>query len=70
MWRRVSARRINGSGKKKLKLAGLWGTKRKEATLWKSGSSVLLRIPKDIAETLNLKADEKVVIYPEGKKDW
>ncbi len=53
---------------KKLKAAGLWGTNRKEATLWKSGSSVLLRIPKDIADTLNLKADERVTIYPEGKK--
>ncbi len=52
----------------KLKKAGIWGVKRKEATLWKSGSSVLLRIPKDIAESLNLKADEKVIIYSEGKK--
>ena len=53
---------------KKLKDAGLWGIKRKEATLWKSGSSVLLRIPKEIADNLNLKADEKVTIYSEGKK--
>ena len=53
---------------KKLKEAGLWGVKRKEVNLWKSGSSVLLRIPKDIADSLNLKPDEKVTIYPEGKK--
>ena len=53
---------------KKLKEAGHWGVKRKEVNLWKSGSSVLLRIPKDIAESLNLRPDEKVTIYPEGKK--
>lgn len=57
-----------GIVEKKLKKAGLWGIKRKEATLWKSGGSVLLRIPKDIADNLNLRADEKVTIYPEGKK--
>lgn len=52
---------------KKLKLEGLWGIKRKEVSLWKSGSSVLLRIPKDIADNLNLKPDERVTIYAEGK---
>ncbi len=52
---------------KKLKEAGLWGIKRKEATLWKSGSSVLLRIPKEIADSLNLKPSEKVAIHTEGK---
>jgi len=53
---------------KKLKEAGLWGIKRKEVNLWKSSGSVLLRIPKDIADSLNLKPDEKVTIYAEGKK--
>ncbi len=53
---------------KKLKEAGLWGIKRREVNLWKSGSSVLLRIPKDIADNLNLKPYEKVTIYSEGKK--
>lgn len=53
---------------KKLKEEGLWGVKRREVNLWKSGSSVLLRIPKDIAEILSLKPNEKVIIYPEGKK--
>ncbi|HLC72759.1 MAG TPA: AbrB/MazE/SpoVT family DNA-binding domain-containing protein [Candidatus Nanoarchaeia archaeon] len=53
---------------KKLKENGLWGTQRKEATLWKSGGSVVLRIPKDITRQLNLKPDEKVSIYVEGKK--
>src|SRR3989344_3528501 len=53
---------------KKLKEHGLWGIQRKEATLWKSGGSVILRIPKDIARQLDLKPDEKVSIYVEGKK--
>ena len=53
---------------KKLKQEGLWGIQRKEATLWKSGNSVVLRIPKDIADKMKLKPDEKVTIYPEGKK--
>ncbi len=52
----------------KLKNVGLWGVQRKEVNLWKSGNSVLLRIPKDMADALNLKPDEKVMIYPEGKK--
>src|SRR3989338_2743235 len=52
----------------KLKENGLWGVQRKEATLWRSGSSVLLRIPKDITQQLNLKPDEKVSIYREGKR--
>src|SRR3989344_4633661 len=37
---------------------GLWGVQRKEATLWKSGNTVLLRIPTDIAKQLNLQPDE------------
>ncbi len=52
----------------KLKEKGLWGIQRKEARLWRSGNSVLVRIPKDIAHQLNLKPDEKVSLYAEGKK--
>ena len=52
----------------RLKEKGLWGIQRKEATLWKSGNSVLLRIPKEMAENLNLRPDEKVIIYQEGKR--
>ena len=53
---------------KKLKKQGLWGVQRKEATLWKSGGSVIVRIPKDIAEALELKPEERVSMYAEGKK--
>ena len=52
---------------KKLKEKGLWGIQRKEVNLWKSGNSVLLRIPKNIADNLKLKPYEKVKIYAEGK---
>jgi len=53
---------------KRLKDEGLWGVQKKEVNLWKSGNSVILRIPSDIAKKLNLKPYEKVTIYPEGKK--
>ncbi len=52
----------------KLKEKGLWGIQRKEARLWQSGNSVIIRIPKEMTEKLNLKPNEKVVIYTEGKK--
>lgn len=52
----------------KLKKVGLWGVQRKEVSLWKSGNSVLLRLPKEIAKVLSLKPDQKVRMYTEGKK--
>jgi len=52
----------------KLKEHGLWGLQRKEVPLWRSGNSVILRIPKEIADTLHLKPHEKVTLYAEGKK--
>ena len=52
----------------KLREHGLWGIKRKDVTFWQSGSSVLLRIPKDIAEQLSLKPNEKATMYAEGNK--
>src|SRR3989344_7622170 len=44
----------------KLKEKGLWGIKRKEVNLCKSGSSVLIRIPKTLADELKMKPDKKV----------
>ncbi len=52
----------------KLKEKGLWGMQRKETTFWKSGNSVVLRVPKMIADALSLKPDAKAMIYSEGKK--
>ena len=51
----------------KLKQEGLWG-QRKEVTLWKSGNSVVLRIPVKIASILGLKANTKASIYPETRE--
>lgn len=52
---------------KKLKQVGLWGIERREISFWKSGNSVVLRIPIKIAHTLNIKANQKANLYPEGK---
>ncbi len=51
----------------RLKEAGLWGVKRKKATFWKSGSSVVLRIPKEMANDLKLASNRRADIYAEGK---
>ncbi len=51
----------------KLKQKGLWGMQRKEVIFWKSGNSVVLRIPRKIANTLDIKANQKAFMYPEGE---
>lgn len=51
----------------KLKEAGLWGVERKKVSFWKSGRTVVLRIPVRIANTLNIRAKTKADIYSEGK---
>lgn len=51
----------------KLKAAGIWGTERNKATFWKSGNSVVLRLPVKLAHALNIKANMKATIYSEGK---
>lgn len=53
---------------KKLKAKGLWGVQPRKVNLWQSGKSVVLRIPKDMADELDLKPNEEVTIYVEGKK--
>ena len=50
-----------------LKQAGLWGVERKEVKFWKSGSSVTVRLPTEIARKLGLLAVKKGYIYQEGK---
>jgi len=53
---------------KRLKEAGLWGVQRKEVSFWKSGNSVVIRIPVKIASVLGLKAHMKGNIYKEDNK--
>lgn len=51
----------------KLKENNLWGIKRKEIKFWKSGSSVVVRFPKEIAKSLNLSNIKIGHVYAEGK---
>lgn len=50
----------------KAKELGLWGM-RQEGKIGYSGNSVIVRVPKKIAEFLKLKEGKKVYIHPEGK---
>ena len=52
----------------KLKEAGLWGVEREKVSFWKSGGSVILRIPSNMAKMLGLKSNSKGTIYTEGKR--
>ena len=49
------------------KKLGLWGLGQ-EGTLGYSGNSIIVRVPKKIAEFLKFKEGKKVYIHPEGKK--
>lgn len=56
-----------GIVEKKMKEAGLWGIERKKVSFWKSGNSVILRIPARIARILGLKPSMEGYITQEGK---
>ena len=51
----------------KLKEKGLWGT-RKEVKVWKSGGSVVIRLPTELSRSMNLEKVKKGYIYSEGKR--
>ena len=51
----------------KLKEKGLWGVEHRAVSFWKSGNSVVLRVPKKIADVLHLKPAMRAFIHPEGK---
>ena len=51
----------------KLKEAGLWGMERKEIKFWKSGNSVIMRLPTEMAHQLGLKNIKKGYVYKDGK---
>ncbi len=54
----------------KLKEAGLWGIERKEVKFWKSGSSVTVRLPTEMAKKLGLEKTKKGIIYQEGRNKF
>lgn len=51
----------------RLKDAHLWGTGRSEITFWKSGNTVVMRLPVRLANALNIKEHMKAMLYREGK---
>ena len=51
----------------KLKEKGLWGS-RKEIKIWKSGGSVVIRLPSELSKSLDLDKVKKGFVYTEGKK--
>lgn len=53
---------------RQLKEAGIWGMQKQEVSLWKSGKSVVVRIPLKIAKSLGLKPAMKGSIYKEDSK--
>ncbi len=48
------------------KKKGLFGLSRKSKISY-SGNSLIVRIPEQIARFMNLKREEEIIIYPEGK---
>ena len=46
---------------------GIWGIGKK-GKIGYSGNSLIVRVPKEIAEFLELKEGKKVFIHPEGRK--
>lgn len=46
---------------------GLWGLAKKVAVA-KSGNSLVVRIPAELARFLNLKGGEEVLVRPEGRE--
>ncbi len=50
----------------KLKKAGLWGVERKEIKFWKTGNSVMIRLPTRIVKKLNLTSVQKGYLHEEG----
>jgi len=51
----------------KAKEKGIWGLSKK-TKITKTGNSLAVRIPKDIARYLNLKAGKEAYMHPDGKK--
>ena len=51
----------------KLRGEGLFGLERR-GRVAKSGNSLIIRIPKEIADSLKIKRDQPIVIYPSEPK--
>jgi YgiT-type zinc finger domain-containing protein len=51
----------------KAKELGIWGLAQKLKVV-KSGNSLVVRIPAKIARFLDIRVDDEILFYPEGKK--
>jgi YgiT-type zinc finger domain-containing protein len=51
----------------KVKGLGMWGMEKK-TKISKSGNSLIVRVPKQIAELLKIREGDEAVIRPDGKK--
>ena len=49
------------------KIKGIWGLERRSKISY-SGNSIIVRIPKDIAEFMELQKGKEILIHTEGKK--
>jgi len=50
-----------------VKSRGLFGLERK-GRITKSGNSLVIRVPKEIADSLNIEKDSRITIYPSDRK--
>ena len=50
----------------KLKDAGLWGVQRREVKFWKSGKSVVIRLPAKLVEQMGIANAKKGYLHQEG----
>lgn len=55
---------------RRLKEAGLWGVERKEIQFWKSGKSVIIRLPTKLTHKLGLNNVKRGYIYQEGERKF
>ncbi len=50
----------------KLKDAGLWGVEKKEIKFWKTGNSIVIRLPSQFVKKLRLESIKRGFLYQEG----
>jgi len=50
-----------------VKSRGLFGLERK-GRITKSGNSLVIRVPREIADSLNIERDSRITIYPSDRK--
>lgn len=54
----------------KLKEQGLWGIKRRDIRFWKSGGSVIMRLPTEMAQEFGLDSIKRGQVYKDGERKF